>query len=79
MPKQQKVARVRYIPEGQNGEREGYALEMLTGEDEWGLICQTTLRRCTEYPDAEEKEFIHYTFMNKIFELIDLGYRVYRK
>ena len=74
----QKIARVRYIPEGTDEFGEGYSLEMQTGEDEWGLICQTKLRKCADDPDAEEKEFIHFTFMNEIFQLLELGYRVYR-
>ena len=77
MAKKQKIARVRYIPEGESNFGEGYALEMET-ENGWGLICQTQLRHCAEYPDAKEKEFIHYTFMNEIFQLLNLGYHVYR-
>lgn len=74
----QKIARVRYTPENEDPLGEGYALEMLIGDDEWGLIVRTKLRKCADYPDAEEKEFIHFTFMNEIFQLLELGYRVYR-
>jgi len=73
----EKIARVRYIPEGQNGEHESYALEMET-DNGWGLICQTRFRRCTDYPDAAEQEFIHYTFLNEIFKLLGLGYKIHQ-
>lgn len=78
MSKVGKLARVRYIPGGQDDHGEGYALEMKTGKDEWDLICQTKLRKSKDFPDAAENEFIHFTFMNEIFYLLELGYRVYR-
>lgn len=78
MAKQQKLARLRYEPEGTNGERESYVLELKT-ENEWGLICRCYFHKSAEIkPEAQaEKSFIHFSLIKEIFKLLTLGYKVY--
>ena len=78
-------ARVRYNrgiegcgpDEGKALDAESFVLE-LWDEDykSWGISTIAPLRRCVEYPDAKEREFINYQFMMELFKLQKLGYSV---
>ena len=57
---------------------ESFVLE--TWDEEYKSWCTDTiapLRRCVEYPDAKEAEFINYTLMMRLFQLMRLGYSIY--
>lgn len=78
------AARVRYNPgvpgcgpdEGKAFEAESFVLETWDEKYGWSVNTIAPLRRCKEYPDAKEQEFINYSFMMDIFRLEKLGYSV---
>lgn len=67
-----KKARVIYQKDNGHG-KEGYAVETFI-EGEWGLECFYPLVRRENANDDEEKNFVHYGIINKIFTLKALGY-----
>lgn len=81
------IARVRYNKgiqgvEPDHGEKaldeESFILEVRDPETKtWSINTIATLRKCKEFPDAKEREFINYSFMMEIFKLQRLGYHVY--
>lgn len=82
MAKKQKIARVRYEEE-KTAEKDGYnapeafVLEIET-PDGWGLVVRANLTRSVKWPDAEEKEFIHWQFIDEMCKLIRAGYYIHR-
>ena len=85
MKKKALRARIRYNrgidgcapDEGRALDAESYILE--TWDEDyrsWQIHTIAPLRRCVEYPEAKEKEFINYQFMMEIFKLQSFGYTV---
>ena len=70
--KNEKIARIRYI---KNEEREGYLVELLD-DREWGLNSFYPLVRRENATEEEEKDFIHFSILNKINELQQLNYSI---
>lgn len=79
-------ARVRYNKgiegcgpdEGRAFDAESFVLEIWDDEyREWCVHTIAPLRKCVEYPDAKEREFINYTFMMELFRLQKLGYSIH--
>ena len=63
--------------EGKALDTESFVLELWDEEyKSWGVSTIAPLRRCVEYPDAKEREFINYQFMMELFKLQRLGYSV---
>lgn len=89
MPKKKepKVARIRYQmadPTKPNtiAELEGFYFEAWTPTGDgmpygWSTICFSELRKSADFPDAPEKEFIHYSILSRISEWVRMGYTVY--
>lgn len=70
-------ARIRYY-RNYNG-REGFAVEICTERntfDDWGLDSFYPLVRREKANEYEERNFLHFGIINKITQLIDLGYTV---
>ena len=70
-------ARIKYYRD-YNGQ-EGYAVEICTERqafDDWGLDTFYPLVRREGADNEEEKNFIHFSIINKISQLKDLGYTV---
>lgn len=65
-----KKARVRYV----NDDNEGYAIEILS-DGEWGLDTFYPLTKRIDAGADEEKNFVHFSIINKISELYKLGYK----
>lgn len=84
MAKKQRIARVRYQEEKtveKDGFKcaEGFALEVYDEVyEDWSLVQFATLTRSVNYPDEDEKEFIHWEFVAKMCELIRNGYYISR-
>ncbi len=85
MKKKDLRARVRYNrgvegvgpDQGRAFEAESFVLEIWDEEfREWSVDKIAPLRKCLEYPDAKEREFINYDFLTEIFRLQHLGYKV---
>ena len=85
MAKKELRARVRYNrgivgcgpDEGKALDAESFVLETWDEDyNSWGVSTIAPLRKCVEYPDAKEREFINYQFMMEIFKLQKLGYSV---
>ena len=82
--KKELKARVRYNPgkpgvgpdEGKALDAESFVLETWDEEYGWCVHTISSLRKCVEFPDAKEREFINYSFMMEIFRLQRLGYTV---
>lgn len=85
MAKTKLRARVRYNKgvegcgpdEGKALDAESFVLE--TWDDEyrsWQIHTIAPLRKCVDYPDAKEGEFINYQFLMEIFKLQKLGYAI---
>ena len=70
--KEEKLARISYI---NNEEREGYLVEILS-DNEWGLNSFFPLTRRENAEENEEKNFIHFSILNKINELQRLNYKI---
>ena len=70
--KEEKLARISYI---NNEEREGYLVEILS-DNEWGLNSFYPLVRRENARKEEEKDFIHFSILNKINELQQLNYSI---
>jgi hypothetical protein len=61
--------------EGKAFDAESYVLETWDEDTQsWGTNVIAPFRRCVEYPNAEEPEFIHYSILTEIFRLLKLGY-----
>jgi len=84
--KKELIARVRYnkgIPGGDPDtgnvyDAESFVLETYDEEtNSWNCNTVAAFRRCVEYPDAKEKEFIHYGLLMDIFRFQRLGYRIH--
>ena len=54
---------------------EGYALEIFL-DDEWQLDRFYSLQHCIIDKDSDEKEFIHFSILNRLKELQAWGYEV---
>lgn len=67
-----KIARIMYIT---NKEREGYIVELLCGKD-WVMNSFFPLTRRENAEENEEKDFIHFSILNKINELQRLNYKI---
>ena len=70
-------ARVKYYTD-YNGQ-EGYAVEICTERvafDDWGLDSFFPLVRREGAEVEEERNFVHFTMIHKIFQLRELGYTV---
>lgn len=66
-------ARITYHPD-YNG-REGYTVEILT-PDGWGLDTFFPLVERKGNLKDEDKNFVHFSMINKISELIEFGYKI---
>lgn len=69
-------ARVRYE---NTDRREGYVIEICVEKqsfDDWAFESFFPFVRREGASDDEEKNFIHFSIINKIAELTDLGYKV---
>lgn len=66
-------ARIKY-EENFNG-KEGYAVEIFS-EGEWGLSTFYPLVKREGAEETDEKNFIHFSFINKLAELNELGYKI---
>ena len=80
--KEIKIANIRYDPgdpEKKNtiAEREGFYLEAWDAEFGWCTELKTPLCKSADYPDAEEKEFVHWDILKRIAELSERGYTIY--
>lgn len=82
-----KVIRVRYQAGDPSKphtilEEEGFYLEawVPAGENmpySWSTICFAACRKSVEFPDAPDKDFIHYGILQKISEWVRMGYTFY--
>lgn len=82
-----KVIRVRYQAGDPSKthtilEEEGYYLEawVPTGENTpyaWSTICFAACRKSVDFPDAPDKDFIHYGILQRISEWVRMGYEFY--
>lgn len=64
--------------DGKAFDSESFVLSVWSPEDNcWCTDTIAPLRNCAEYPNAKEREFIHYEFMMKIFQYLQLGAKVY--
>lgn len=71
-----KKARIRYI---NDDKREGYAVEILSQEKfnfEWGLDSFYPLVRREGCDENEERNFVHFSLINKIGDLNRMGYKI---
>lgn len=66
-------ARVKYYADWHK--KEGYAVEIYT-DGEWGLDTFVPLVRREGAGEDEDKDFVHFGLVNKIAQLVDLGYKV---
>ena len=55
--------------------REGYRIEIMV-DGEWGTNSFFPLVRRENASDEEDKNFVHYSIINKIKELHQLGYEI---
>lgn len=56
--------------------KEGYTVEVKGSDGEWGLDSFYPLVRRENHNDDEEKNFVHFSIINKIHELQELGYKI---
>ena len=75
MAKQNKSARVRYVPDDPRL-GESLRLEIYTKEDGWGLVCAGKFHKSTEFPNESEAEFVHWDLLLQICHLVEMGYNV---
>lgn len=67
-------ARIVYV---NNEKREGYAIEtLIDGDEDWGLETFYPLVKREGADEEEEKNFLHFSFVNKLKQLSDLGYSI---
>ncbi len=85
MRKQEMKARIRYNKgikgcgpdEGKPLDAESFVLETWDEEyKSWQIHTIAPLRRCVEYPNVKEQEFINYQFLMTVFQLKHLGYSI---
>ena len=86
MVKKELRARVRYNKgvegcgpdEGKALDAESFVLETWDEDyKSWQVHTIAPLRKCIEYPDVKDREFINYQFMMEIFKLQKLGFAVH--
>lgn len=85
--KEPKVVRIRYQagdPSKPNtiAELEGFYLEAWVPSGEgtpyaWSTIVFAQCRKSADFPDAADKDFIHYGILQKISEWVRMGYEFY--
>ena len=70
-------ARIKYYGVGEFNPNfgDGYAVEINTG-DGWGLDTFYECRVIKQQDDDAEPEFIHFSILQKINHLMELGYQV---
>lgn len=81
--KQELVARVRYIKGKPEAERTGkwndeeqFAIEVYDAEyNEWSLDSAYPLVHAQEYPDQKEANFLRFSMVQRIIEMISWGYK----
>ena len=81
--KQELIARVRYIKGKPEAERTGkwndeeqFAIEVYDAEyKEWSLDSAYPLVHAKEYPDQAEANFLRFSMVQRIIELISWGYK----
>lgn len=81
--KQELIARVRYIKGKPEAERTGkwndeeqFAIEVYDAEyKEWSLDSAYPLVHAQEYPDQTEANFLRFSMVQRIIELISWGYK----
>ena len=66
-------ARIKY--ETNFNGKEGYAIETFL-DDEWGLCSFFPLVKKQGAEETDENNFIHFSILNKISELQQLGYNI---
>ena len=69
---EERIARVVYV---NDDKKEGYKVETYM-DGEWGLDCFCPLVRRENANEDEEKNFVHFSLINKIKQLNDLGYSI---
>ena len=85
MRNKQKMARIIYDrgnTEKKNtiAEHEGFYLEVWDEEFEcWAIVCKAQCRKSVDFPDAEDKNFIHWDILNQIARLSEQGYIIQYK
>lgn len=67
-----KKARVKYVNDDR---KEGYAVELFL-DGEWAFSSFYPLVRRENANEDEEKNFVHFSLINKISELQELGYKI---
>lgn len=68
-------ARVKYYDDYKG--KEGYAIEICTRQsDDWGLDSFYPLVRREGASDEDGKNFIHFSIINKLAQLQELGYNI---
>lgn len=70
--KNEKIARIKYH-EDYNGFGEGFAVEIIS-EEEWEL--DTFFPLVTGNGETGEKNYVRFNILNKIKELLSLGYKI---
>mgnify|MGYP000975960754 FL=1 len=75
----EKRARVRYDkgdPEKKNtiAEEEGFYVETWDDEYGWGVVSKSPCRKSLDFPDDEEKNFIHWETLKTLCRLSEQGY-----
>lgn len=70
------VARVRYV-DGRDSDRESYVIDIYDEDSGWETANVYYFARSADCPDDEEKSFIPYSIVPRIFELMDKGYQIH--
>lgn len=77
MKKQPKEARIRYMPPRPGiSNFEGFNLEVYDPEFGWSLVAFAPLRYSVDFPDAPEKDFIHWSLVKTMCDWILMGYNI---
>ena len=77
MKKQPKDARIRYVPSRPGiSNSEGFAFEVYDQEFGWSLVAFAPLRKSIDFPDAPEKDFIHWSLIKTMCDWILMGYNI---
>lgn len=69
MAKRKMIAKVHY-----NEMEDSFELWLSTDGEEWGFSCSS---RCRAVEGDSEANFIHFSFLKKVMECINLGYDVF--
>ena len=73
-----KKARIIYV---NDDNKEGYSVEILTADSEydtgeWGLDCFFPMVKREGADEGEERNFVHFSLVNKIASLQRMGYTI---